>query len=196
MFPANFAATPGATTDPDPVLGHSGPGQGWQLGDVGEIHSLFGQLATAAGAELPGDWHLHGWFCDLIGRRSLAEGECAFPRLAAGAFGLLGAGASGEGGGLAFGTPLELLVFSNQGLVAGSQLGYLLLQGQDLTLQLRYQGKQVFSAQRLEVYRGIHGMKCSPLAPGQQPLPRRGLIKYQEYIPAGQANRRRLLNPY
>jgi hypothetical protein len=39
-------------------------------------------------------------------------------------------------------------LWDNQGLVAGSQLGYLLFQGHDLTLQLRYQGKQVFSAQR------------------------------------------------
>jgi hypothetical protein len=54
MFPANFAATPGATPDPDPVLGHSGPRLWRQLGDVGEVYPQFSQLAATAWAGLHG----------------------------------------------------------------------------------------------------------------------------------------------
>src|ERR687891_586224 len=140
MFPAYFAATPGATTDPDPVLGHSGPGQGWQLGDVDQIHSFFRQFATAAWAALLRDRHSYWRSGDIFGPRRLAKGEGAFTRLAAGAPGLPGTGPFGERGGLALGAPLELVIFSHQSLVAGRQLSHLLLQHRDPALQLRHQG--------------------------------------------------------
>jgi hypothetical protein len=53
------------------------------------------------------------------------------------------------------GHPLHL---STQFLIAGSQLCHLLLQRSNLALQLSHQGQQVFSAQRLDVFRGTHGV--------------------------------------
>ena len=58
----------------------------------------------------------------------------AFPGLVPRALGIAHLSPFGKGGCLAFHTPLELLVFSDQGLVASSQLGHLLLQRHDLTL--------------------------------------------------------------
>src|SRR5919106_4156204 len=88
MFCPDLVATPGAATDPHPVLGHSGSGQRRKVGNVGEIHPLFLQLSTAAGAGLQGHPHIHWRFGDFLGTWCLAKGEGAFTRLAAGAPGL------------------------------------------------------------------------------------------------------------
>ena len=56
----DFAATPSAAADPHPVLGHSGPGHWRQVGDVGEIHTLFGQLTPTGRAGLQDHRHVHG----------------------------------------------------------------------------------------------------------------------------------------
>jgi hypothetical protein len=61
-----------------------------------------------------------------------------------------------------------LLVFSDQGLVASSQLGHLLLQRHDLTLQLGYQSSQVFSAQGGDVFGATHSGNVAQNAGGLQ----------------------------
>jgi hypothetical protein len=109
---------------------------------------MFLQLTSAARAGFQSHWYSYGRLGDLLRAGRLPEGEGALTRLTARALGLLGSGALGEGGGLPLCAPLELLVFSNQGRVAGSQLCHLLLQRSNLALQLSHQGQQVFPAQR------------------------------------------------
>ena len=120
MFPTDLAATCSAATDPHSVLGHPGSGQGRQPGDVGEIYPLFLQLVTTLGTEFQGHPHIHWRFGDFLGMWRLAEREGALPGLAVGTLGLLGAGPLGKECGLASGTPLELLNFSQQRLVVSS----------------------------------------------------------------------------
>src|ERR671915_334385 len=112
MFPANFAATASAAIDPHPVLSCSGPRHGAQLGNIGQVYPFLSQLPTTPGAALQGHWYVHWRFGDFLRAWCLAKGEGAFTRLAAGAPGLPGTGPFGEGGGLALGAPLELVIFS------------------------------------------------------------------------------------
>jgi hypothetical protein len=169
MFSANFAATTGAATDPHPVLGYLGPRQGGQLGDVGQVYSFLSQLPPTAGAGLQGHWYVHWRFGDFLRAWRLAEREWAFSRFAAGALGLTHPGAFGKGRGLALALSGQLVHLSTQFLVAGSQLGHLLLQHRNLALQLSHQGQQFLSIQWCYVFRGTHSVKCSQLAPGPQP---------------------------
>jgi hypothetical protein len=87
MSSSDFAATTGAAAGPHSVLGHSGPGHGWQFGDVGEIHPLFLQLTAAAGAEVQGYRYFYGQLSDLFRAGRLSEGEGALPGLRPGRLG-------------------------------------------------------------------------------------------------------------
>jgi hypothetical protein len=128
VYSSDFAATAGAATDPHPVLGHSGTGQRRKVGDVGEIHPLFSQLLPTAGARLQGHRHVHWRFGDFFGTWSLAKREPTLSRLAAGTPRLLGAGPLGEGCGLALCPSFQFCIFGLQRLIAGGQLGDLVLQ--------------------------------------------------------------------
>src|ERR671918_2242333 len=109
MFAAYWMATADAAADPHSVLGHSRSGHGWQFGDVGEIHPLFPQLTSAAGARVQDHRYSYGGLGDLFRAGRLPEGEGALTRLAAGALGLAYPAALGKGGCLALFLPAEAL---------------------------------------------------------------------------------------
>src|ERR671919_1933638 len=89
MFCPDLVATPGAATDLDPVLGHSGPGQGWQLGDVDQIHSFFRQFATAAWAALLRDRHSYWRSGDIFEPQAWRKEKVPSPGLRPGRLGSL-----------------------------------------------------------------------------------------------------------
>src|SRR5918999_915902 len=111
MFAAYWMATADAAADPHSVLGHSRSGHGWQFGDVGEIHPLFPQLTSAAGARVQDHRYSYGGLGDLFGAGRLPEGEGALTRLAARAHRAADPGALGKGSCLALflsGEPVHL----------------------------------------------------------------------------------------
>src|SRR5918996_220232 len=116
--------------------------------------------------------HVHWRFADFFGAWSLAKREPALSKLAAGTLGLLTAGPLGEGCGLALALSSQTVHLTAQFLIAVSQVGYLLLQHRNLALQLSHQGQQFLSAQRGDVFKRTHTVKCSQLAPGSQPCQR------------------------
>jgi hypothetical protein len=103
-------------------------GQGWQLGDVGEIHRLFPpQLTSAAAAGVQDHRYIYSRLSDLFRAGCLPEGEGPLTRLATRTLGLAYPGAFGKGCCLALVLSGEPVHLGTEVLDPGLQLSQLTL---------------------------------------------------------------------